>query len=395
MDENLRVNQQTLFSFYNIKISLDNNVLKITDFDIEDLLDDIFSNNEFLFQQERAYILILYLFLKQEFVSLNHFLEVLRMSKNTVLSDLSDANNKSIKFEVKIKYTRKEGYELIGEQLKIRKLIDNTVSEILKFSTGKKIIEYIAKMWGIKLYTESIGNLLTQTENISFVKERLKDVIYLIAVLEAGNTIEDKELYLKDEERSYIKNSAPSILTEKIVNAFPKLRTQRMYITIQLLSVVQGDLESDRIDYFKDMLEEIIVNVEGYVGSIFPNTDNFRKNLYNHLVPSYFRMRFQIQLNNPLKEQIIRDYPNLFYLVKQSLKPLSKRTNLDITDDEIAYFVIHFGSYFTSTKEHKSPVLNAIILCPHGMGTSLLLKNLLSSAMPEINFITQVSHIKK
>jgi len=391
------VNQiNNLLSEYNINILITNDeILKVTEFDLNNLINDIFSDDRFLFQKERPYMIILYLFLKQDFVSVNYLQELLKMSKNSVLTDINDAHNISQENRIEINYTRKNGYVLEGNELMMRKLISDTVTTLLSLSTGEWIIKYVAQTWNISLKVSEISNLLIERDDISFVNERLEDVVYLISILEAGPIIKDQKLDLKQAEAEYIKKSEVYGLSNQMIKKYPRLNSQKSYITVQLLSVIQGNIETDENKYFQNILEEIIINVQGYVGGIFPNTEKFRENLYNHLIPSYFRMRFQIQLKNPLKKKILSDYPNLFFLIKRSLEPLSEQLNFEVTDDEIAYFVMHFGTYFQTQIDSKSPELNAVILCPHGMGTSILLENLFNNVMPEINFIKYSSEDSK
>lgn len=375
------------FNAFDIEITVGKDEkLYVTEFDFENLMDKLFSDNLFVFQAERPYMVILYIFLKQDFVSVSHLQDSLKMSKNSILSDIQEANLLSEPFHVQINYSRKNGYVLEGNGSSIRKLIDRIVMILLKMSSGKWLIQYIAESWNLTLYTNEIYCLLEENEDILFVNERLENIIYLFSILEKGPLIDDKNIHLSTDEMDYIQRSDIAYLTNKLVREYPRLLSQKNFLTVQLLGVVQGKLESDQSEYFREILEEIIINVQGYIGSIFPNNKAFRTNLYNHLVPSYFRMKFQIKLNNPLKDNIIRDYPDLFYLIKRSFEPVAERLSFEVTDDEVAYFVMHFGSYFNLAQESKTSEVKAIILCPHGIGTSILLSNLLSSVMPEIEF---------
>jgi PTS system ascorbate-specific IIA component len=376
-----------LLGSYQVKVKIDkNDQLKISEFNLDVLIEAIFAEKDFLFQQERPNMVILYLFLKQDFVSANHFQDLFKMSKNSVLSDINVASDLVKQYDVRLTYSRKNGYELLGHDLNIRRLIDRTVSSLLTFNTGKWILQYVTHAWNLELKVSELYALLEANHNISFVNERLEDVVFLMAILEIGPVIEDETLELKEEELEYIRSSKTYELSDALIKHFPRLDTQKSYITIQLLSVVQGGFEAYESDYFRNILEEVIITVQGYAGSIFPDTGTFRRNLYNHLVPSYFRMKFHIQIHNPLKDKMLHDYPELFYLIKRSLQPFAKRLNIEVSDDEVAYFVMHFGSYFPSSITAKSSEVSAIILCPHGTGTSLLVQNRLSSVMPEIHF---------
>ncbi|MBG9985002.1 BglG family transcription antiterminator [Aerococcaceae bacterium DSM 111022] len=361
-------------------------LIEITNLDFNFLMTSIFEDNNYYFQQERLDMMVLYLFLKQEFVSVQHFQNLFKMSKNSVLTDIISVNNKLNSNNLKIVYSRKDGYHFQGEDSDLRKQIDISISNILNFISGRWILDHIAQDWNLDLKVNQITDILYQFKDIKFVNERLESVVYLIAFLDLNPTSSINELQINQDEQEYLDHSKTSQISDEIIQNFPHLNQQRTYINIQLMSVVQGEMGANSNTYFERMLERIIVNVQSYVGSIFPNTETFRKNLYNHLVPSYFRMKFKIPLDNPLKSKIMEDFPSLFLLIKRSLKPISEELGFEISDEEVAYFAMHFGSYFPSTITELDNQVTAAIVCPHGVGTSIMIRNLLNSTMSEINF---------
>lgn len=372
---------------YEITILInEDRLIEIVNLDFNFLMTTIFEDKYYYFQQERLDMMILYLFLKQEFVSVQHFQNLFKMSKNSVLTDIIAVNNKLDSNNLKIVYSRKDGYHFQGEDSDLRKQIDISITNILNFISGRWILDYIVQEWNLELRVNLITDILHKFKEIKFVNERLEPVKYLIAFLDLNPTSSINELQINQDEQSYLDNSKTSQISDEIIQKFPHLNQQRTYINIQLMSVVQGEMGTNNNDYFERMLERIIVNVQSYVGSIFPNTETFRKNLYNHLVPSYFRMKFKIPLDNPLKNKIIEDFPSLFLLIKRSLKPISEELGFEISDEEVAYFAMHFGSYFPSTLTEMDNQITAAIICPHGVGTSIMIRNLLNSTMSEINF---------
>lgn len=56
------------------------------------------------------------------------------------------------------------------------------------------------------------------------------------------------------------------------------------------------------------------------------NKQLLKESLFNHLVPAYFRILFEIPFHNPLSTTIQSEYVELFQFVKRSLSPLASWT---------------------------------------------------------------------
>ncbi len=71
-------------------------------------------------KEERSNIIQLMLLTKQEELSLQHFIEVLKVSKNTVLSDFKRLKAELANLKIRLVYTREQGYVLKGQEYDLR-----------------------------------------------------------------------------------------------------------------------------------------------------------------------------------------------------------------------------------------------------------------------------------
>ena len=79
----------------------------------------------------------------------------------------------------------------------------------------------------------------------------------------------------------------------------------------------------------------------------------------------------------------------MFALIKRSLKPLEESTCKKISNDEIAYFTIHFGGYLENIqKESITEKIVGMVICPNGISSSLILRTELKQIFPMIEFYT-------
>ena len=74
---------------------------------------------------------------KNEDLSLIHFTSELDVSKNTILSDLNEARKWVAEYDLAIRYSRRDGYLLEGEEFSIRKLLINIIYKVLEMPKWK------------------------------------------------------------------------------------------------------------------------------------------------------------------------------------------------------------------------------------------------------------------
>lgn len=344
--------------------------------------------SQYYFQEERVWMIILYLFLEEDYISNFHLQSYLRVSKNTVLSDIKNVREFLTEEKVQLTYSRKQGYYLEGESLKVRAVLEKALNEILKFESGKWIIRYTFYACQVDFEIDEIIEIFlayTQQQQLSFIAERIEATSYLMLFLLKINKLSRWNCCL--EEMEMIDRSNVLDLVDHFVSHYPKLANEKYFIASRLLGCIQGDFYLYPDQQIVTIMNQIIELVSANTGIVFRNDEQFKMNLYNHLAPAYYRLSFEMTLLNPLKEQIISEYSSLFYLVKKSLSPLSEALQKEISEDEIAYFTMHFGGYITACQEGEDQrQIVALAVCPNGVSSSLILTSELRNIMPEIDF---------
>ena len=88
---------------------------------------------------------------------------------------------------------------------------------------------------------------------------------------------------------------------------------------------------------------------------------------------------------NVLIKDIRQSYRSLYHLCEQALAPLEKLTKRSIPSEEIG-FTILFGGEFSGKNEQRQEKLKALIVCPSGISSSLILQSELRRLFPMIEF---------
>lgn len=370
-------------------IRIENDLIRVPAISSGELLGHVdISSRSYIFQHERLDMIVLYLLLYPDYISNYHLQDLLRMSKNSVVADLKDIRELLKNQSISLQYRRSEGYYLVGTGSQLRQLLERTIEKLMRLESGRFILDYVLKECRIATKDAAIFSqirTLSEKYQLTFIFENVKIVSLVMAVL---NEIEMEGAYqVKQEYYRNIKATALLKLVEELEEEYPRLAKERDYILSRLAGCLQGNLDLNPDPTVVQIMDEIIKQVKANTGLEFPMGISFRKNLYAHLYPSYYRLLFNISLHNPLTHQIKREYSSLYELIRRSLKPLEEMTGKQLSSDEIAYFTIHFGGYLQSQVKHREAKdLKAMIVCPNGVSTSLILQSELEKIFPRMEF---------
>ncbi|RDI45572.1 BglG family transcription antiterminator [Falsibacillus pallidus] len=163
---------------------------------------------------------------------------------------------------------------------------------------------------------------------------------------------------------------------------------------IQFLSVVlkgskiQGPdaVYSDSI-FLGHLIKNIVKDVSDNLNVDLTDDFSLFQGLLAHMGPSIFRLQQQMELFNPLTEEIKEKYPVLFLAVKKSLE--KEFHEIKFPDAEIAYIVLHFGSALLMNEEKVK--IKAVVVCPTGIGTSKMLASRIQKELKMIHSVDILS----
>lgn len=340
------------------------------------------------FQEERIYLIILYTFIAQEAISNSHYQDLLQVSKNSVLLDLKKVKRLCSSYHLEFSYSRKMGYHFIGSEQNIRKLAEYAISKLLALSIGEWTLTLIFQLWQIIPSQHEISQellALSKKYQVTFVQERLTEFIWLLCLLKVRK--QRKVILFHAKELVFIKKQPLHNLGQEVAKQLldSDLEMEGAFVTTRLLSALQGTKQFHQDKKFKELTTAIIERVQVLTGTIYPDKNSLSRSLFEHLVPAYFRIFFEIPLENPYGSQIKRDYSELYYLVEKGLKPLAESLGKAIPSHEIAYFTIHFGGQLPAIKR-LVPSLRALTICPNGISSSLMMNAQLKELFPQIKF---------
>lgn len=131
-------------------IALDRQLVYPPDLTEKDLLNRMLPTlDDYLFQDERLDMIIIYIMMAKEFISINHLESLLRLSRNSVIADLNLVRDRVQAFQVTLAYNRQDGYFFEGEPLALRRLLESAVSSLLQVTSGPWVFSYLLHELGL------------------------------------------------------------------------------------------------------------------------------------------------------------------------------------------------------------------------------------------------------
>ncbi|WHY72225.1 BglG family transcription antiterminator [Fictibacillus enclensis] len=362
------------------------------------LADASFAADSFIFtEDERLVALYLFLFIRREHISSAHFTDLLKVSKNTVTADVKKANALFAPFLVKIHYTRERGYHLKGTELDKRVLLMSHLTRLFQKPSGEKIIGYVLKASDSPLIVKTIFSILHSLEkelSLQFVEERMHQFAYFLQFYYI-RMLEKKMVRLHRDEIELLRQDQLNEPAEQILEQLHLMKTDSevAYLVIQMLGLSLGDASVIQDDY--DLLfricERLVTDFEYKACIFFEEKNKVAETLYQHLKPAYYRMKYRIPIYNPLLVQIKEEHTELFTIVKELLSPVEVLLNISVPEEEAGFITIHFAALLEKPKQIAASRKRAVVVCPSGISSSLMVKHQLESLFSEITVYRTLS----
>ena len=349
--------------------------------------------------KERAAIIELMLLSKEEYLSLNHFIDELKVSRNTVLRDLKEVDQELQQQELALKYTRQKGYFIQGDEWNKRNLLSDLLNNLTVMYNGINVIIQFANIdpQQIETFRKRV-ELVEEELEVQFTDERLKTLPLLIILMirraQKGKLIS----YSFKVNYRELADTKEYLAADRVIWDVDGLsENERVYVTMLLLTtnLSRGDILSVKeINKMKEALEKVIANFERIAGVNLEEKEKLLDRLLVHMRPAYYRIKYHLNLQTRFyQENKDANLFSLFYLVKEASGPLETYFGQSVPDAELFFISLFIGSHIVESTEivHPENRKRAIIVCPNGISIAALLENTLKNLLPEIDFVLSMS----
>ncbi|MBN2908829.1 BglG family transcription antiterminator [Polycladomyces sp. WAk] len=351
-----------------------------------------------LSDEERVRFVLLLLLAKKEDLSLFHFSSALQVSRNTALNDVKKAKAFAGEYGIDLRYTRKEGYTLDGLEWDQRRLLASLVRTSLAHENGEWLLGQ-ALGTDVK-WVAMIRQELEQIEHqlrVRYTDERLAELayemVYTMIRIRMGHRLvrpeSDWHEVISTPEYVEIKKLAQTLQLKEEEDS-----AELAYFALQLLVTNVVDTGHEPDAHSQRLMRQSIGMVEEFEKHacvVLQEKEKLARQIFQHLRPAYFRVKFGLELENPLRDLIRKEHGELHHLVKKAMKPFCQLVGRPVSDDECAYVTMHFGSWLRRQGTELSSRPKAVVVCPKGIAISQMLLKELREMFPDILFLDSLS----
>lgn len=192
--------------------------------------------------------------------------------------------------------------------------------------------------------------ILSESNNIGLLIQELKEFFNI------------KVNYL---ELKYIRLILETLGTQAVSD--PSKWTRGQIVTLNLMNYVQTELDLE-----------------------FQNIEELFSGLFKHIVKLNSRLENNMQIRNPLTEEIKKNNPKIFSAIQNFTVNLNEELYNQITDDEIAFIAIYFLVGISKVRQSDNYLFKAVVFCNHGKATGKLLSQMLEENF-DINVVEVLS----
>jgi mannitol operon transcriptional antiterminator len=346
---------------------------------------------------------------------------LLNVTESTISSDLEHLNPWFCNYNIQVIKKPGIGIFIKGSEISKRKAIValiyehfHTVELIEVISKHKNLTHELPKIESkIKKEILSLLNIevLPYVHNILMAIEKemgyqFTDNGYIALALRFSITLKRKEFWAKlalnEKEYMKLKKDRLYLFLKNFIeknqnNPFNNLpEIELIYLTMHIKGTkLRQTCDYNKISMVEDfkvitLVKEFIVKTEVETGIYLTDNEKLVIDLVKHLRPVLYRLKMNLDIINPLLEEIKVMYPKLFRAIRRSVVVVESKELVEVPDDEIAYLAIHIGAVVHKTDHEILQKYKVVVACMYGMGASSFLMTQIKKNFPNIHVIQLV-----
>jgi mannitol operon transcriptional antiterminator len=122
-----------------------------------------------------------------------------------------------------------------------------------------------------------------------------------------------------------------------------------------------------------NLVEELIEHFEAITKIRLKQDDILIQGLMSHFRPALSRLYYQLDIRNPLLNQIKQQYLTIFENTQKAISAMSDQRIAGFNDNEVGFISMHFGAAMERASARLARSLKLAVICSSGIGVSSLL----------------------
>lgn len=358
-----------------------------------EIIKDILNKQTYIFStEERIEIITLLLLLNSDGYKSERIVDALDISKSTLKGDLKVVRDIFEEKNIQIISKANRGLFLSGEEIDIRKFLLDRFRKIYIIS-GEEL-KISSKVNNIE--SQILENVVDTSEVpliINFLKKIIKDLkkkisdeayqIIFLYILIFLNRIKNNFTISKCSNINFIQSTEDYKVIKNNINVLFEDSDYKI-CEEEIAKITEFVLGAHTYNFnysfyenwilIEKLVDNLITDVNSKINIDILNDKTLREGLINHIVPTIYRLKNNIELQESIYSEVLEDYEPLYKIIKNALVGVENFIGKSFSENEVAFFVVHFILSMKRNEQKVSETKKVIIVCGLGYGTSNLVK---------------------
>ncbi len=330
-------------------------------------------------QENRVSYLAHILLQSEEWIKSSEFIESMYVSKNQLTNDLNIVRNLLSQFEIKLVHKPHYGLKAVGEEYNIRLCLASILNQNISLNdltdiktkdkeSNLNVLDLIAKI------------IVTKCSDFGYeLSSMILDSLVVHLYIAYKRVLNNQILQLKEDYKEEIRqDNAFALATSIVIQMQSELNIQFYddevyYVTIHLSSKrTAGDDISHANKESMSLVDKMIKKIFQQYSIDFSANLDFKLMLALHVTPLLQRVKYHINLQNPLLFEIKEHFIVPYELAVCCASIINEEYACSLTEDEIGYFALHIKVALGQVSNVRKK--DVLLVCSTGRGSAQLLK---------------------
>lgn len=329
--------------------------------------------------EQRIEIMLFYILQADKYITINSLMDKLMLSRTTIMKELRRIDQELAKFNLKLATKPRCGMYVDGSEQDFRKAFSKYVLSsnfyLEPTKDYKQFLKGIEKEELRSALDESLRKFDFHINDVAFENIVAHLSILIFRVIQ-NNFISEKLFEATDVDEVYfqIANDISNLLEEKYNISLPN--SERKFLAAHISAkAFTTTIDIQEKDKLIGEIGQILEQLDMEFLTNFQGDGELTEGLLLHMFPLLNRLYYNLQLENPIIEEIYTKYTNVFVVSYRFGELIEEKYSFSLSKDEIGYLALHFAAHLERMKKQSLEKLKRIVvICTTGGGSAHLLR---------------------
>ncbi|QKE74811.1 transcription antiterminator [Arthrobacter citreus] len=319
-----------------------------------------------------------------DYIKLEDLADELYVSKSTVNNLIKDVKKLLAKYKLILEKRPNYGVSVKGDEFDIRSCMSEYYFNRDIHTPLMQNVKYMRKLFK-SFEIETVKEIMLRSlkeKDMGLSDQEFENLLVHIIIsierIRSGSVITEINIDTKS-----IKHSKEYPISCKMLSELEKVFSihfpyeESIYITIHLMGTKVASYPSFEVaskeETVHHMIQEILQAVFEEMNIDLQHDEELKLNMAEHLYVALNRIKYGLNVRNPIIQDIKTQYPLAFEAGLIASKVISDKINKEIEEGETGYLAIHLGASIERQKKNRKQK-RCLIVCATGKGSAQLLK---------------------